>query len=380
MKKLSFIFIAIAGILSLYSCKKDETKMVLTDFTAAQVQSPATGTNYVLTKPLADSVLVTFTWSAATFKPLNFSKPTYSLEYDTAGGTFASPKVLKSTTELSYSTTEGAMNLLILNAKGKPDELATYQFRVKASLSDGTTKEDVYSSVITLGFTPYSTVIVAPPLYLLGDATTVGWNNNANPPLICKSTGEAGKYAIVAHLLASKQLKFQATLGQWVPQWGTDATGTTESGPLIYRETEVVPDPAGIPSPALEGDYRITADIEGLTYTITATSATLYVVGDATTAGWVNTAGLPFIQDSIGYFSLTTTLTAGGMKFLEVPGQWAPQWGTDAAGTSSNGNLIYRPTESVPDPINIVSPGAGIYTIRIDLVQQVYTIVSGSGK
>jgi starch-binding outer membrane protein SusE/F len=64
------------------------------------------------------------------------------------------------------------------------------------------------------------------------------------------------------------------------------------------------------------------------------------------------------------------------MKFLEVSGQWAPQWGTDAEGTSSSGNLSYRPTESVPDPPNIPTPGAGTFTIRLDLVKLKYTITS----
>jgi starch-binding outer membrane protein SusE/F len=375
MKKLSFIFIALAGLFSLFSCKKDEDKVVLTNFTAAQITSPAPSTSFVLTKPNADSVLTVFTWSKSESTPNNLGDPTYSLEMDTAGNNFARPVVLVSDANTSFTLKVGSMNTTLLTKMNDmPDIAGNYEFRVRSSLSSATSSEDVFSEVITLTLTAYSIEVVAAPLYLLGDGTMVGWNNNANPPLICKSTGEEGKYAIVAHLLASKFIKFQATLGQWAPQWGTDATGTNESGPLVYRETEAVPDPPAIPSPAVEGDYRITADIKGLTYTVTPTSAQLFLVGDATTAGWVNTAGIPFVQDSVGYFSLTTTLTAGGMKFLEVSGQWAPQWGTDATGTNSGGPLIYRPTESVPDPTNIPSPGAGTFTIRIDLVKLGYTI------
>ena len=160
MKKLSFIFIALAGILSLYSCKKDETKMVLTDLTAAQLQAPATGTNFILLKVNKDSVLTTFKWGVATFKPTNLTKPTYTLEYDTAGGTFSTPKALKSTTDMEYSITVGDMNtFLLVTEKGNPDILATYQYRVRSSLTDGTSSEDKFSTVITLGFTPYSTAV-----------------------------------------------------------------------------------------------------------------------------------------------------------------------------------------------------------------------------
>jgi hypothetical protein len=378
MKKLSFIFIALAGILSLYSCKKDETKMVLTDLTAAQLQTPATGTNYILTKPYADSVLATFTWSAATFKPTNLAKPTYAVEYDTAGGTFISPKVLKSTTDLSYAITVGAMNQLIIGVGGQPDSLATYQFRVRSSLTDGTSSEDKFSDIITMGFTPFSTVIIINPIYMLGDGTTAGWDNTKALEMI--HIGDAGEFAVVDHLLPAKGVKFIANLGHWAPMWGL-ATGTSESGTLTYRPTEAVTDPPVIPSPAVAGDYRIVADTALMTYTISATSANLFLVGDGSSAGWVNTAGIPFVKVSPGHFKLTTVLNAtGGLKFLEVNGAWAPQWGTDTAGTSSTGNLVYRPTESVPDPSNIPTPGAGTYTISLNLATQTYTIVAGSGK
>jgi len=99
-------------------------------------------------------------------------------------------------------------------------------------------------------------------------------------------------------------------------------------------------------------------------------------VGDATTAGWTLANGIPFVKDSLGYFTLTTTLTAGGMKFLETTAGWAPQWGTDANGTSNSGKLVYRPTESVTDPPNIPSPGAGTYTISINLATLEYQITA----
>jgi starch-binding outer membrane protein SusE/F len=379
MKKLSFIFIAIAGMLSLFSCKKDETKVVLTDFTAAQIQTPATGTSFVLLKANKDSVLTTFKWGAATYNPVNLGKPTYTLQYDTAGGTFASSKVLKSTTDLMYSITVGAMNQLIIAAGGQADMLATYQFRVKASLTEGTPSEDKYSTVITLGFTPFSTIVVVSPIYLLGDGSSVGWDNTK--ALEMTHIGDKGEFAIVDHLLATKFIKFIANRGSWAPMWGTDATGTNESGPLSYRPTEAVPDPPAIPTPAVEGDYRIVADTALLTYTVTATSAQLFLVGDGSSAGWVNSAGIPFVKVSPGIFTLTTTLNAtGGLKFLEVNGAWAPQWGTETGALSGSGTLVYRPTESVPDPANIPTPGAGTYTITLNLATLTYTIVAGSGK
>ena len=376
MKKLSILILAI-GLFSLFSCKKDETKVVLTFFTPPKILTPPSDSTYILKKENKDSLLIKYTWSAAKYNLTYLVKPTYTLEMDTIGHDFSKPTVLSTTQDYSYSITVGAMNDLILGAfKGIADNLATFQFRVKASLSVNNPATNNISEIITLKFTPYSAVVIVNPIYLLGSATAAGWDNTKG--LEMKHIGSEGQFAIVAHLTTgtAAQIKFIANLGAWAPQWGTDAAGTSESGNLVYRPTEAVADPTPIPGPAVEGDYRIMADTANLLYEVTWTSSQLFLVGDATTAGWDNTKGIPFVKDSLGYFSLTTTLTAGGMKFLEVSGAWAPQWGTDANGTSNSGNLVYRPNESVTDPPNIPSPGAGTYTISINLATLKYQITA----
>jgi len=105
----------------------------------------------------------------------------------------------------------------------------------------------------------------APELYLLGDATLAGWDNTAALPL----TGTGGVYTITTDLAgAGKYLKFIVTLGQWAPQYGTDANGTNTGGNLVYRPDENTPDPPAIPAPDAVGTYVITANTNDLTYTI----------------------------------------------------------------------------------------------------------------
>ena len=187
--------------------------------------------------------------------------------------------------------------------------------------------------------------------------------------------GTAGQFAIVGHLLANKSIKFIADSAFWEPMWGFGGTGTPESGDLKYRKVGD-PDPPSITSPAVEGDYWIMADTANLLYEVSLTSSQLYLVGNATTAGWTPANGIAFTKVSPGIFTLTTTLTAGGMKFLETTTGWAPQWGTDASGTGNFGPLVYRPTESVPDPSEIPSPGAGTFTISINLTTKAYQITA----
>ena len=190
---------------------------------------------------------------------------------------------------------------------------------------------------------------------------------------------EAGKFAIVETLTAGADsyIKFISKLGQWAPQWGTDASGTPEGGPLAYRPDETVADPPAIPAPLVTGDYRIEADTVNLTYTVAATSAQLYILGDGTPAGWDNTAAIAMTKVKPGIFEISVELGGDGkfLKFVEVLGQWAPQWGTDAAGTSSEGKLVYRPDETVADPPSIPCPAtAGTYTVKVNLITMTYTI------
>ncbi|MDZ7741377.1 MAG: SusF/SusE family outer membrane protein [Bacteroidota bacterium] len=119
------------------------------------------------------------------------------------------------------------------------------------------------------------------------------------------------------------------------------------------------------------------ADTVGLTYETMLTSGELFLVGNATPAGWDAAQAIPFEQDpeNLTKFSLTVSLNAeGGMKFLEVLGEWAPQWGS-YDGTTSGGTLSYRPNESVEDPPEIPAPGtAGEYLIEVDLQAMKYTL------
>jgi starch-binding outer membrane protein SusE/F len=376
MKKLSILILAI-GLFSMVSCKKDETKTTIAFFNPSSILTPSDASKFVLKEANKDSVMFAFAWSAAEYNLTNLIKPTYTLEMDTMGNNFASPKTLSTSQAYSYNMTEGMMNDLILSVfNGLGDSAATFQFRVKASLSADNPATNNISKVVTLEITPYSAFVYVPPIYMLGDATSVGWDNSKALEMT-HLTG--GQFAIVDHLTTpGKFLKFIADLKAWAPQWGTDAAGTAESGNLVLRPTESQPDPPGIPSPAVEGDYRVVADTAALTYQVSITSSQLFLVGDATTAGWTLANGIAFTKKSPGIFELTTTLSSTGfLKFMETTTGWAPQWGTDASGTGNFGNLVYRPTESVPDPAGVPTPGAGTYTIKINLITLTYTISAG---
>lgn len=105
---------------------------------------------------------------------------------------------------------------------------------------------------------------------------------------------------------------------------------------------------------------------------------TLYMLGDGCTAGWNNGTALPMEGGPGGIYTLTTTLGAGKyIKFITTLGQWAPMYGTDAAATSTSGNLVFRETEAVTDPASIPTPAtAGTYTVTANITNLTYTIAA----
>jgi len=133
--------------------------------------------------------------------------------------------------------------------------------------------------------------------------------------------------------------------------------------------------------PTKDGTYDMVLKIDAVTekYTFTVNPAgaapEMFMLGDGCSAGWNNATPLP-MTGTAGIYTITTTLGAAkSIKFITTPGQWAPMYGTDAAGTNTGGNLVYRATESDPDPSNIPTPATeGKYVVTINTNTLKYTI------
>ncbi|GAB4312191.1 MAG: hypothetical protein Kow00127_02630 [Bacteroidales bacterium] len=375
MKKIIYIPMVLALLVLAGSCQKELTdpKLDMSQTVPPAMIAPADGSSFVLTPDAAEEVMTTFEWSPTIYNISGLEATKYSVDFAPAGTNFEGAANLYSGTETAYPIKVGAMNQLLIGLGYSPDSAYTFDFKITSHLNDLSEYSYISSEVVSYTFTPYADVVEIKPVYLLGEATPVGWDNGAALPMA--HIGD-GRFARVETLDPALGIywKIISQLGAWAPQWGTDETGTPEAGPLVYRPDEDTPDPAAIPAPDVVGDYYIEVDTALLTYKTFLTSGELYLVGSATTVGWDNTAGLPFTEVEPHIFEITTNLTDGGMKFLEVLGQWAPQWGTDETATGAGGPLIFRPEESVPDPAEVPSPGSGTYTIRVDLTAMSYTI------
>lgn len=374
MKRIFVFLVIITGLSLVISCAKDEKDPVLDISLAVKpaITFPANNASFVLAEADQTNEMANFQWSATDYKLDQLANVKYILQMDLVDNTFASPLTLLSSEATSFSISVGTMNQKMLGASLEAGVAHPVYLRVVSFITEQGGYETLYSDVITLSITPFTTEVVVKPIYILGDATDAGWDNNVALPL----TYEGGSvFSIVTNLQASKGIKIISRLGAWAPQWGTDATGTPEGGPLIYRPDETVPDPAQIPSPAVAGTYKVTVDTALLTYTIGQPTPELYLLGDGSPAGWSNTDAIP-MNGSGGNYSLTIDLPGGGnLKFITTLGQWAPQYGTDATGTSAEGPLVYRPDEATPDPPAIPAPAApGSYTITVNTNNLTYKI------
>jgi hypothetical protein len=100
-------------------------------------------------------------------------------------------------------------------------------------------------------------------LYILGDATTGGWNNS--PPAPQKFTRLNNcEYELTIAFVPGKFYKFISSYGNWQPQFG----GTSATGGTMGANYGGGSDPSAVPTPTLAGNYKITVNFLLNTYTV----------------------------------------------------------------------------------------------------------------
>ncbi len=391
-RNLNILILFFAIVIFISGCKKDDKEPVL-DINATVnpewVAAPEPDSHFDLVVDSADVVLNTLEWTEVIYPLSNIPSPLYTVQLlfpvSDEESTWGDPIEIMTLPETTQEVTYGALNTAIVKEIGNefPDDtILAVGYRIKANVNanDVSSVIDAFTDVAPFTVTPYKTIFVAPPLYLLGGATTIGWNN-ADTSLQFSYDAEQEVYKIVATLSsADPYYKALEVPGQWAPQWGTDNDATWETGNLVYRPTEDVDDPPALPAPPEDGDYLITFDLKNKVYTVEVAdiAQTMHVIGDASEAGWDNTQAIPMNKIAPGKFELETTLSADaseGFKFLVNQGAWAPMYGTVEDAMFEGGVLIYRETEADPDPKSIPPPSStGTYKIEVDIVGMSYKL------
>jgi len=119
----------------------------------------------------------------------------------------------------------------------------------------------------------------------------------------------------------------------------------------------------------------MTGSTQTLDVSLEAATPGVYLIGDATSAGWGSASALPleWVEGSLfrGTFELAGPNTL--LRFLKLPGLATPSWGY-ASGTQMEGMLDFR--DQMPEPAYILGPGiSGTYEISVDTANLSYTII-----
>ena len=339
--------------------------------TAAQVLQVSNATNTALS----------FGWNAS---PYGSDTIVYALQYDTVGGKFANPQVIKYGTAFASSFDVNDLNTAAINAGVIGGSTKQLEFRIISYIGSSYLSQVSISNVVNITVTTFTPI--PPNLYIVGDATPGGWNNPVPLPSQQFTRLNAVSYGIVVHLNAGGSYLFLPLNGDWTHKYG----GASATGGNLLADGAVPS--SNTPGPAVSGNYQIVVNFQTGTYTVTPFTAkvptNLFIVGDATPGGWSNPVAVPsqqFTQLDAVTFGIVINLTAGGSYLLlPINGDWNLKYavansslsGLSAGGTfgyyDSANNTIYN--SNIPGPST-----TGNYIIIANFETNTFTVTPYTG-
>lgn len=287
---------------------------------------------------------------------------------------FATKIKLGTSTKNSYTTTIGALNTALLQAGYSPYALKKVFFRVEAGTN--------VSNSVSFDVTPYPVTV---PIITSPTAGSSIVLDAANPDAVAKTVtwtdyntyGVDVDYLVEVAKTGSTTFESAGTVKNlktlnWTNKSLNDAV--LKLGLIANVESSV--------------DVRVTATTKSVGGTINKVSQVvsfkvtpyvafknLYLVGDATAAGWDpnnNNQALYRDPNTTSKFYFTGKFGTSMFKLLEVLGQWQPQWGVKSGVVAVNDG-----STSDPDPFSVSS--GGYYSFEVDIVAKTYSFVPFTG-
>ncbi|MBL0234210.1 MAG: SusE domain-containing protein [Chitinophagaceae bacterium] len=339
----SSILLLFASV-TLWSCKKDETKTILKPGGALTLTSSAT--TLVLQQANAASTATILTWGKADF---GYSAAiTYTIQLCKGGTNFASPAT---TTEIGMGTAlTKTFTVAEFNAKMQEiinDGTATpVQARIKASV--GANVDPLYSNVVSFTVTSYLDIVsYSFPAALNVAGNYQGWAPGVAPQIVNTRNGGYGGYeGYIVFNDAAPQFKFVKGNDWPAGDFGGGVGTLTNGGSNLTL-------PSG--GAGIAGLYLIRANTNSMTWDFTKIN-TWGIIGNATPGDWGASTPMTF-NPSNGSWSITANLTVGEMKF-RANNDWAINFG-------DNNN----PIDNKPEygGTNIPVTVAGNYTITLNI-------------
>ena len=317
--------------LSLWSCKKDETKAIAGNGTGGTITSSVSSLSLDRSKLAAD--VITIKWSNADYGYQ--SAVSNTLQLAVKGTNFAKTKDYLLEANATSKTFNGMdFNNLLLALNLSFTESTPLEMRIKSTISNALAP--VYSNVTELKAQPFPLTawVFVPGAYQ-------GWDP-ATADSLTSLTGNGIYTGVIG--FTEGNLMFKVTPGK---KWD-NAYGEAGAGKLSTSGGDIAAPGAGA--------YNLTVDLNA--NTIEFKKIVWAIIGDATAGDWAKDTDMTYAK---GKWSITTTLKVGELKFRKDHA-WDVNIGVKDGVTMINGD-------------NIKITAAGSYTITLDTNKLIYTLV-----
>ncbi len=348
------------------SCQPD--KLLVPSTPAGPLAISASSDNVVLVQKSdnANATTLTLNWTTGTNHGTG-SSISYVLQIDKKGNNYASAlqyNMGKGVYSKSFTVSE--LNDLLLNHwKIQAGAVAQLEARVVDTVYSDTRVNDV-SDPVNINATPFQPV--SKTLYLIGDATSNGWDATKAIPMFPTKT-DPTTFAYRGFFNPGN-FEFITTSGKMLPAYIQGADSTK----LVYRtDSTQVDNQFTIKT---SGVYSVVVSLLDLSAKINKVGLpaydSLFIVGDASPNGWDIANATPLVQDSANPFIFTYqgVLNAGNFKF---PVNRNTDWGQDMYMMASD-STMYLHHGGASDDNKWTIDKKGYYTLTLNLMDNTIKI------
>jgi len=326
MKIYLLYFVLFVGLVSLFSCEKDESKLTLSATPVAPTLTPVSA---LVLKRLESTNPIVIAGTKADF---GFqASVVYDLEADLAGNQFKNPIALASSVVDTFKFTVASLNTKLI-ATLPQDKLNSLELRVKATMK------------VSSSGTPVTVISTSSPVSI----TTYG------PPTIELTT--AGQLQTIT------SINNDSIYTGWIYTDGSAFTLKNRDDSKVYGGTvgALVVAGAGLTLPA--GAYTLTVNLK--TFKASSKDVTVGMIGDAIN-GWGDADDLRMTWNFTDntWNAANVTVKAGGVKFRTVGG-WSAVNVAYAPASKDLNNLYQSGTIPGKDSGNIDDLPAGNYNVK----------------
>jgi hypothetical protein len=293
-----------------------------------QITSPSANDAFVLSLSTSNETAITVEWTDLALSSTLGVDINYTVEAALEGTDFAVPVSLGTIeNDTKVSSTHADLNAVAIRIGLDPEISGNMNIRVvaKNTNSNGNVLERI-SEVLTISVTPY---LNFPNLYMVGDATTPGWDNNNNNTPMFRNQDVPNAYVFTGYFKAGA-FKLLETKGQWQPQWGTNDGSSLAVNPGGGSD----PGTFNVASAGYY-TYNMTTVGESGSFTVTPydassapTYATMGLIGQAI-GGWNDGDEINFTQDPNNphlWYSLAVNFINGEDFLIRANDMWTNVW------------------------------------------------------